>query len=202
MLDCSSTASTAKKAKTSDWSFLKDSSKNNPSQIKKKRSYGSKHVCLACVNNKSLKNKSISIICRGTLDQLKRHYERQHCTTGSKCMYTNKSQFKDIVPIDHCSVPSHIRALAIKERSDEKQSENNSNNQAVAPESNLMLVAAASADNEGSSTQDAMLQIESDVDEQNGDEQPYSPTNSKQGPTFLQSGIEGYYAKESKPNFE
>jgi hypothetical protein len=90
-------------------------------------------------------------------------------------MYTNKSQFKDIVPIDHCSVPSHIRALAIKEKSDEKQSENNSNNQPVAPESNLMLVAAASADNEGSSTQDAMLQIESDVDEQNGDEQHIHP---------------------------
>ena len=197
----------AKKAKLiSDWSFLKSTGNCDvQTQIKKKRSYGAKHVCLSCANNESLKNKSKSIICRGTFDQLKRHYERNHCTPGSKCMYTNESQFKNIVPMDHISVPHNIRALTTKEKLNELVN-NEPGSEPVASQTKAVSSNSAPQATETDITaceklQDPTLpsEIFSDSDNPSVDESNFSA--NKKLSTSLQSGIERYTSM-SKPDFE
>ena len=80
---------------------------------KKRKTVRNFHVCLACANNPTLKNKKKAILSRGNLHQLKRHYKRHHCKKGANCDMKSKSDFKDIVNIDHASVPSRIRQLAM-----------------------------------------------------------------------------------------
>ena len=84
-----------------------------PVHQKKTKTVRNFHVCLACANNPTLKDKKTAILSRGNLHQLKRHYNRHHCKKGANCDMKSKSDFKDIVNIDHASVPSRIRQLAM-----------------------------------------------------------------------------------------
>lgn len=53
----------------------------------------------------------MAIISRGNLHQLKRHHTRRHCIKGEICEKSSKSD--DIVQVDHLSVPSKIRRMAM-----------------------------------------------------------------------------------------
>lgn len=211
------TSATAKKANPAfDWSFLKDKGDKTQIHPKKKRDYGDKHVCLACVNNKNLKQKSIAILCRGTLHQLKRHYERQHCKAGSnsKCLYTNKSQFKGIVPLDHSSVPNYIRAIALsKTTACNSPVEVNKDLSDSSTSTPTLATPIAPNDSSGSTAvsqrvnedlQDrwapSPTEIQSDIDDP---DEPPVPAREKRGSgaMLLQTGMESY-VQISKPEFE
>ena len=94
-----------------------------------KRDYSNdKHVCMLCVYDSNLKDKQIAILCRGTLHQLRRHYERRHADKNVNYgKLVLKEQFKDVLPINHARVPRFIRTLSksnhsSKTPSKEKQS--------------------------------------------------------------------------------
>ena len=62
---------------------------NTSNQLANKRDYSkNKHVCMLCVNDDNLKDKKIAILCRRTVHQLRRHYERRHANkdTNYTCL--------------------------------------------------------------------------------------------------------------------
>lgn len=78
-----------------------------------KRDYSkNKHVCMLCANENNLKDKQIAILCRGSLHQLRRHYECRHANKDTNYAYFSREQFKDVLPINHACVPSYLRTLS------------------------------------------------------------------------------------------
>ncbi|CAB4040463.1 Hypothetical predicted protein [Paramuricea clavata] len=78
-----------------------------------KRDYSkNKHVCMLCANDNNLKDKQIAILCRGSLHQLRRHYERRHANKDTNYAYFSREKFKDVLPINHVRVPSYLRTLS------------------------------------------------------------------------------------------
>lgn len=74
-----------------------------------------KQVCLVCAKNSKLKDKSLSVISRGGPHQIKRHHSRNHPSLSLSDMK------RQIVPLEHVSVPKGIRALVSKKSKSKKQ---------------------------------------------------------------------------------
>ena len=120
-------------------------------------------------------------------------------------MYTNKSQFKNIVPMDHIFVPRNIRALPTKEKLNELVN-NEPRSVPVASQTTTVSSNSAPQATETDKTACEKLQdptspseIFSDSDNPSVDESNFSA--NKKLSTSLQSGIERYISM-SKPDFE
>ena len=176
---------------------------NTSNQLANKRDYSkNKHVCMLCVNDDHLKDKKIAILSRGTVHQLRRHYERRHANKDTNYTCFSKKQFKDVYPIDHACVPSYLRTLSNQSYKSSKKTQPNVLGHATTSHTNLSDLIHSNTEIElEAEEQDDMNDIgqataETETTDAGSPEAPVVETRP-----MVQEGIKSFF-QSTKPDFE